>query len=457
MYRQSFALLTSLFFMWGFITVTNDVLINAFRGIFQLSAFQAGLVQFAFFGAYFVISLIYFLLSSLSGQDPINRMGYQNGMAISLLVCGLGCGLFYPAGQAQSYGLFLLALFVLASGVTFLQICANPYAAIMGSPQTASSRLNLAQGFNSLGTTVGPLVAVILIFRVFSTGEATVASVTATYLVYAAIFILMAALIKWAKMPQPESTPLEKGFGVLAHRPLLLGIGAIFFYVGGEVAIGSYLVELFQHPNIGALDQETANYYLAYYWGGAMIGRLMGALSLNHTLAQAKRYAGMALLGIALIAFIYFVTAIKNDAGVFHLHFIPIKGIFLFSLFWLLNFLGFYMGKGDPAFTLSIFSAAVIWLLMLGIFGSGQAAFWSVIAVGLFNSIMWSNIFTLAIRDLGNYTSQGSSLLVMAVVGGALIPPLMGALVDGLGIQWALFLPMLSYIYLFFYGQRVRG
>lgn len=455
MYRRSFALLTSLFFMWGFITVTNDVLINTFKKIFELTAFQAGMVQFSFFGAYFVISLIYFIVSCTTGKDPINRMGYQNGMALSLVVCGVGCALFYPAGQAQSYGLFLLALFVLASGVTFLQICANPYAAIMGSPETASSRLNLAQGFNSLGTTIGPLVAVLLIFRIFSDGQASIDSVTKTYMIYAAIFVLMAVLIKVASMPRPESEPLEKGWAVLKHKQLYLGIGAIFFYVGGEVAIGSYLVDVFMSPNIGALNQETANYYLAYYWGGAMIGRLMGAFSLNQDLSPNKRHAGMMLIGFALAAFIYVVTAIKNQGGVFYFDFIPFGQMLIYTAFIALNYLCFLLGKGNAARTLGVFCLAILALLAIAILGAGQVAFWSVIAVGLFNSIIWSNIFTLAIKGLGKYTSQGSSLLVMAVVGGAIIPLGMGKLVDTWGIQWALLLPAISYLYLLFYSCKV--
>ena len=183
-YKSAFSLLVSLFFMWGFITVMNDILINTFKGIFDLTAPQRALVQFAFFGAFFVVSLIYFLVSSNKGNDPINRIGYKNGMAISLFICGIGCLFFFVAAQMHSYGAFLTALFVLASGVSLLQICANPYATILGTPESASSRLNLAQGFNSLGTTLGPIVGTMLIYKVFSDGVLTVYAVSNTYVAY---------------------------------------------------------------------------------------------------------------------------------------------------------------------------------------------------------------------------------------------------------------------------------
>ncbi|MCP4439085.1 MAG: sugar MFS transporter [Aureispira sp.] len=452
-YPRAFALLTSLFFMWGFITVTNDVLINTFEKIFDLSSFQSGLVQFAFFSAYFVVSLIYFIISSNKGNDPINKIGYKNGMVFSLIVCGLGCLLFYPAAAAKSYLLFLTALFVLASGVTLLQICANPYAAIMGSKESASSRLNFAQGFNSLGTTIGPLIGVVLIFQIFSNGEANVDAVGKTYLIYGIIFLLAAALVKVSKMPTFSNTEqIPKGLEVLKYSHLKWGIVAIFFYVGGEVAIGSYLVKFFQHPDVMGLSQEAANYFLAYYWGGAMIGRLLGAVSLNGNISNNKKYSLMGLISIGIFGFIYLVTSIKNTNGEFYFQFLDFAKVSLFIAFLVLNYLAFLLGRSQPARTLSIFAGIVIILLIMSILGQGQFAFWSIISIGLFNSIMWSNIFTLAIKDLGKYTSQGSSLLVMAVVGGAFIPPLQGLLVDSIGIRLSYLVPIICYAYLVFYG-----
>ena len=453
-YRKSFSLLTSLFFMWGFITVMNDLLINTFKQIFELSTFQAGLVQFAFFGAYFIISLLYFILTNVFAEDPINKIGYKIGMVWSLVICGVGCMLFYPAALISSYSLFLSALFVLASGVTLLQICANPYAAIMGTKESASSRLNFAQGFNSLGTTVGPLLGAILIYRVFSNGDATVDSVGKVYLIYGIVFILAAIIMFFSKMPSfSNNEKIEKGLGILNHKPLIFGVLAIFFYVGGEVAIGSFIIPFAKDVNIMNMSDEKASFFLSYYWGGAMIGRLMGAVSLNNEMSNSKKYALMAVISVAIFIFIYTVTGIKpSDDGGFTWSVIGFDQVFYYLIYMLLNFAAFYFGKGKPALTLAIFSAFVLLLLGISSFGSGEIAFWSLLGIGLFNSIMWSNIFTLAIKDLGKYTGQGSSLLIMAVVGGAIIPPLQGLLVDKIGIQLSFLLPALCYLYLLYYG-----
>ncbi|MCB9235666.1 MAG: sugar MFS transporter [Bacteroidia bacterium] len=453
-YKSAFALLTLLFFMWGFITVMNDVLINTFKEIFELTAFKASLVQFAFFGAFFVISLIYFLISGASG-DPINKIGYKNGMIIGLAGCGLGCALFYPAALMHSYWYFLGALFVLAAGVTILQIAANPYAAILGSSETASSRLNLAQGLNSLGTTVGPLVGVLLIFKVFSAGQQTPESVGKTYLLYAAIFILCAILVGFSKLPPFKNDDfIERGLGALKFRHLALGIIAIFMYVGAEVSIGSFLVTLLGDENVAGMARVDANKYLAYYWGGLMIGRLLGAVSLGEMKDGLKKYLLMSAISLGTFLFIWVITSVKDDQGKFFLEFLSFSQVSLFLGMLSINYLGFFIGKNNPARALSIFALVIIVLLLVASLGAGNLAFWAAIGIGLFNSIMWSNIFTLAIKDLGKYTSQGSSLLVMAIFGGAVIPPIQGLVADSEGIQLSYLVPVACYLYLAWYGWK---
>ena len=436
----------------------DDILISTFKDLLTLSAFQAGLVQFAFFGAYFIISIIYFLISTREGQDPINKIGFKKGMVYSLIICGIGCMLFYPAAQLINYNLFLFALFVLASGVTLLQICANPYAAIMGSPETSSSRLNLAQGFNSLGTALGPLLGAILIYRVFSSGTASVEAVGTTYLLYGAVFWLAAVVVSLSKMPNfRNEEEIEAGGKVFNFPQLRLGIVAIFCYVGAEVAIGSYLIPLAEAPTIMGFSAETASYYLSYYWGGAMIGRLMGAVSLNQNLKSEQRYLYMALIGMGIFAFLYVVTSFKPNAnGVFEWNALSFSEVSLYLLYLGLNYIAFYVGRGKAALTLFVFSLVIILLLLATTFAQGSFAFWSALSIGLFNSIMWSNIFTLAIKDLGKYTGQGSSLLIMAVVGGAFIPPLQGLLVDVVGVQLSYLLPLLCYVYLCYYGFKMN-
>jgi len=451
-YKGAFATLTSLFFMWGFITVMNDVLINTFEGIFNLTAFKTSMIQMCFFGAFFIISLIYFIISSTTGKDPINRIGYRNGMSISLLICGIGCIAFFPAAYSNSYYVFLVALFILATGVTLLQICANPYAALLGKPETASSRLNLAQGLNSLGTTIGPLIGVLLIFRIFSNGEATVESVGKTYLIYGCIFVLFAILVRLTKLPSfINEDKIVPGFSVLKHRHLLFGIFAIFFYVGAEVSIGSWLVKLLQAPKIAGFEKETANYFLSYYWGGLMIGRLLGTISLGDK-TKLKKYLGMAITSLLVFGFIYFITSIKNEGGNFHMEYLSFSNISLFMVFLSINYIGFILGGSLASRSLAVFSFVCIVLLLLVTLGHGEISMWSAISIGLFNSIMWSNIFTLAIKDLGKLTSQGSSLLVMAIVGGAVIPPLQSLVIDNYGVQISYLVPIVSYIYLAFYG-----
>lgn len=452
-YRQPFLVITFLFFMWGFITVMNDVLIASFENIFKLSALQQSLIQFCFFGAFFIVSLLYFLISARSGKDPVNQIGYKNGMAISLTICGIGCLSFYPAAQVGSYAVFLLALFILAAGVTLLQICANPYAALLGAPETASSRLNLAQGLNSLGTTVGPLIGVLLIFRVFSNGEVSSVSVGKTYLFYGGIFLLLALIVRFTSLPLFQNTEkIEKGaLGVLRFRHLRLGAVAIFFYVGAEVAIGSWLYKYLMLDHIAGLSREAANYFLSYYWGGLMIGRLMGTVSLGKAKASTK-YIAMALVSLGVFFFIYFITGIKKDGGNITLELLAFDNVGVFLAFLLLNYIAFIAGKSSPSRSLSIFSAIIIALLLIVILGTGKIAFWALISIGLFNSIMWSNIFTMAIKDLGKYTSQGSSLLVMAVVGGAILPLVQSLIIDNDAVQISFVVPLVSYFYILYYG-----
>ena len=454
-YTKPFITVTFLFFMWGFITVMNDILINTFKGIFDLSAPQRALVQFSFFGAFFVISLLYFIISSTKGKDPINNIGYKNGMAISLLVCGIGCISFYPAAMLHSYTAFLIALFILASGVTFLQICANPYAAILGNPEGASSRLNLAQGFNSLGTTIGPIVGIILIYQVFSSGELTVDSVANTYLVYGAVFILFSFLVSMSKMPafKNEET-IEPGLSVLKQRHLTLGIIAIAFYVGSEVAVGSWIVEFLKEEHIGGLQEAEASYFLSYFWGGLMMGRLIASTSLNSDIPKYQKLIRMIVTAIGVFFLIYIATAIKYEDGAFAFLPLEFSYISLYLILIVIAFLAFTVTFNNPAKTLVVFSSINAALLLIAITTSGKLAFWSIIGTGLFFSIGWSNIFSLAIKGLGKFTSQGSALLVMAIVGGAILPSIQSFIIESANVQLSFIVPLLGMVYLIFYGLK---
>lgn len=436
-YTFPLIVLTTLFFMWGFITCMNDILIPFLRKIFDLSFAEAGLIQSAFFGAYFVVSLIYFLISTRIG-DPIAKIGYKNGVIVGLITAAVGCILFYPAAEAKLYVIFLLALFVLASGIALLQISANPYVALLGPSSSSSGRLNLTQAFNSFGTTIAPVIGGKLIFEAVGGKEnMTADAVKIPYLVLAATLLALAGIIAMAKLPKFTGEKIEKGLGVLKYSHLTLGVIGIFMYVGGEVAVGSWLVNYFE-PLMG-FNEVVASGFVAYYWGGAMVGRFIGAALLTDR-NRNQKIALMATITLIAVVTIYFVTD-----GNLNTAFI-VLGLIIG------NCIAFAIGKSSPPRTLWIFALIVIGLLIVTCFTTGHIAMWSVLAIGLFNSIMFPTIFTLAIKDLGKYTSQGSSLLVMAIVGGAIMAPLMGWVIEKVGFHNGFLFPGLCYLYVLYYG-----
>jgi len=473
-YRTAFIVITSLFFMWGFITVLNDILIPFLKKMFELSRYQSMFVQFAFFGAYFIGSVVYFVISVFWG-DPMSKIGYKNGIIAGLLISAAACAGFYPAADLKVYGYFLGLLFILGLGFTLLQIAANPYVALLGKPETASSRLNLSQAWNSLGTTIAPIIGGYLVFHFFARigtpllntdGQQiltdkglpmTAMGVQLPYLVFAAIFILLAIAVKYTHLPQFISKEkIEKGIGALRYPHLTFGMIAIFVYVGAEVSIGSLFINFARE--VSGLAEITAKSLLAYYWGGLMIGRFLGAISLGENSSSRSMYIKMAVAAVAiyvLISGVVFFESLQSGESFSPASTIPYLG------FMALQFVGFIIGKSRAARMLVVFSLIIIVLLLVTTFAGGSVALWTVIAVGLFNSIMWSNVFTLAIKDLGQHTSQGSSLLVMMILGGAVVPLVQGWFADQMGgYQASFFIPIICYAYLAFYvmkGYQVRG
>ena len=373
--------------------------------------------------------------------------------------------MFYPAAHYKIFGLFLAALFILALGFTLLQIAANPYVALLGPSETASSRLNLSQAFNSLGTTLAPILGGYFVFHFFAkmgeplynkfgnailtdSGEQLSAlGVQLPYLIFAALFIILAFVIKFTKLPKfTSSSSIEKGAGALKHSHLVLGMIAIFMYVGAEVSIGSafinYAGELLGYP-----EMEAKN-FLAFYWGGAMIGRFLGAISLSN-LQKIKKYSLMLATSVLTFLLIYGIIYIESGSS------FEFKRVTPFIIFLILNYIGFVFGKSLPGRTLAIFALVVIGLLTTTLVTNGIVAMWTIVGIGLFNSIMWSNIFTLAIKDLKENTAQGSSLLVMMILGGAIIPVIQGAVADVFnGYHFSFFIPIICYAYLMYYGWK---
>jgi len=400
-YAHPLAVVTSLFFMWGFLTSLNDILIPHLKSIFDLNYSQAVLVQLVFFSAYFLFSIPW--------SRFVNRIGYHWTMVVGLITMACGAFLFLPAASSASYGLFLTALLILAAGITGLQVAANPYVDLLGKPETASSRLNLTQAFNSLGTAIAPKMGGILILSAVPLASTQLAqlapqalqtyrlqqasSVRIPYAVIGAALVLLAIFIGISKLPQIEAATTRIGEkaddSIWMHPNLLFGAIGIFAYVGAEVSIGSFLVNYFGLPEIASLSAKTAAGYVSFYWGGAMIGRFVGA-------ALLRRFKQMSLLVLCTSAAAALVTV----------------------------------------------------SMILG----GHMAMWSILAVGFFNSIMFPTIFTLGVAELGRLTGSGSGILNMAIVGGAVLPLIQGVIADHIGLHHAFFLPVVCYLYILFYG-----
>src|ERR1017187_3279285 len=438
-YRGPFAIMTVLFFMWGFMTVFNDILIPRFKEAFTLDYFQAMLVQFAFFGAYFIGSLLYFVISATTG-DPIARLGYKNGVVVGLLLSAAGGALFWPVGTVPSFLFFLVAFFVVGLGFAMLQIAANPYVTILGPERTASSRLNLAQAFNSVGTTAGPLIGGYLIFQYFAkTGAHGAESVKVPYIAFCIVFLFLAAIFFFTHLPHIGEGKIERGAGVLKHPHVVLGVLAIFMYVGGEVSIGSSIINFLGQKTVAGLDPVEASKYVALFWGGMLIGRFMGAVELS----EMKKVNKQIFLAAIPVAAFMILGSLRGWAVV--RNYLP-----LLALCWLL----FQFGKALAGRTLLIFSATITLSLLVAIIFGGKLAMWCIVGVGLFTSIGWPNIFSLALDQMGVYKSQVSSLLVMAVVGGAILPAILGRVADVWNLQVSFIVPLVAYAYVAFYGWK---
>jgi MFS transporter, FHS family, L-fucose permease len=436
--------MTLLFFLWGFMTVLNDLLIPFLKKHYSLDYFESMLVQTSFFGSYFIGSLVYFIYSTRV-EDPINKIGYKNGIIAGLILSGIGCMIFLPAGILDSYPVFLSGLMFLGFGFTLLQIAANPFVSIAGPPESSSARLNLAQAFNSLGTMLGPLVGGLIIFSYLSGLHA----ISYPYFVAGLIFFLVAVGFYFLPMPAWKNPRrFEKGFSALDFPNLKWGIGAIFCYVGAEVGLGSLIINILGLSEFGGLPESIASDYLSLYWGGLMLGRFGGAIFLGIGNFRRKIFKAVGIMSAAFLL-IFISNLIKG--GIETRHFLT------YLILLALSMAGFLVGRGRSRRTLIVFSTCIIALILIAMFGMGELGMWSIIGIGLFNSIMWPNLFTTSIDGLGKYSSQGSSLLIMAILGGALIPPVMGWMADEYGLRFSLLVPILCYGYIILFASKLSG
>ena len=424
-YKSALIFLTTLFFLWGFITVLVDSLVPRLKDVFEMSYAKTVLVQFAFFTAFFVVSV--------PAGAILSKIGYRKGIVLGLIIMALGCLLFYPAAEFRNFTIFLIGYFTLAGGITVLQVAANPYVALLGSEEGASSRLNLSQAFNSLGTTIAPVVGALFLLsdsvktseeiNALSTLEkvdyyaAEAATVQTPFLLIATFIGILAVVFAFIKLPKVMQESPKGGYlSLLKNKLMLMGALGIFVYVGAEVAIGSFLVNYFDDMNLAIIvvENETmmniANtiastfnktfsnsdpksllgIFIIFYWGGAMIGRFVGAY-LTKIIAPGK--------------------------------------------------------------VLSVFALLAILMIVVSINTQGLLSMWSILAVGLFNSIMFPTIFTLTLEGLGELKAQASGLLCMAIVGGAIIPFVFGSLIDSFGFKTAFILTLICYGYIVYFGK----
>ena len=428
-YINAFALVTSLFFTWGFLTVLVDSPISRFREIFTLSYFESGLVQFAFFGAYFLLSI--------PAGFILTRIGYQKGIILGLTTMAVGCFLFYPAASFRTFGIFMLGYFVLAGGMTILQVAANPYVAALGSEETSSSRLILSQAFNSLGTALAPSVGAIYFLsdKILSKEEielldlesreiyymSEASAVQGPFIFFGCFLLAIAIVFLFIKLPSlMPKTESGTYLDAINQKNLIYGVIGIFFYVGAEVTIGSYLVNYFLDMNlVDSIKNNSIMYSIATFFKHDIF------VLLNN---GDYKYSNKAVFGL-------FVTFYWSGAMVG-------------------RFIGSYLTKIFQAGrVLSFFALINIFLIFLSAISNGLISMWSILAIGLFNSIMFPTIFTLSLNGLGNLKPKGSGLLCTGIVGGAIIPPLYGLLTDFMGFKFSLIVLSLCYLYIANFGR----
>jgi FHS family L-fucose permease-like MFS transporter len=540
--KSALATLVTVFFFWGFIAASNGVFIPFCKTYFNIDQFQSQLVDFAFYGAYYIGALLLFILSSAVKRDILNNWGYKNGIVYGLLLSAIGAFIMFPAtagaeqGQTAVFYFVLVVLFIVGLGFSLQQTAANPFAIALGDPKTGSHRLNLAGGINSFGTTIGPVVVSLIIFgsaswstselaKMINNNEITLITVQWLYVGVGVLFLLAAALFYFSKkLPDLKSdTAFEsankaknllivltliivgcfgyifstysgdavatedleqqrlivlfvalfaviasifianssaskkpEGWGAMKYPQLVLGMLAIFTYVGVEVTIGSNLGELLKKGvgdsglngiGLPVLNDSELGKYISLYWGGLMIGRWVGAITVFNPSKGLKKALQIIVPYIAL-GVIVLVNSIKYTFST--------NEILFFSVCIAVQILGFFYAKDNPVNTLKTFSLLGVIAMLIGLFSSGNMALFAFLSGGLFCSIMWPCIFTLSIAGLGKYTSQGSAFLVMMILGGAIIPPVQGKLADVFNIQSSYWIAVACFAYLVFYAFRTK-
>jgi MFS transporter, FHS family, L-fucose permease len=456
---SQFGTLITVFFFWGFVAASNDILIPVFKKAFDLSQAQSQLVSFAFYVAYTVGSIIYILVSKILGDDLLNKIGYKNGIALGLIISAIGTLLFYPAANNASFTLMITGLFIVGLGFSLQQIAANPLAIVIGDPKTGSQRLNMAGGVNNFGTTIGPLLVSFAIFGSVANGstEASIESVKTPYLILGIAFVLVAVFFKFSSIPNKiEAIPVSEDKTAIvssdrksafSYPQLILGMIGIFVYVGVEVSTASNLPEyMTQKMNVGT---DKIAPFISLYWASLMMGRWTGAVGAFDVSKGAKDALKFVMPYLAFGVFLTVNAIAQHDISMFY----------VYGLVIIIMIMGDIMSKGSPARMLLIFSTLGMTATLIGMFTTGMVSVFAFTSVGLFCSTLWPCIFTLGVSGLGKHTNQGSSLLIMMIMGGGIISILQGLLAadNVLGIQYSYIIGVVCFAYLAFYAIKSKS
>ncbi|MGQ9847199.1 MAG: MFS transporter [Bacteroidales bacterium] len=451
---SGFITLISVFFFWGFVAASNDILIPVFKENLNLQQWQSQMVSFAFYVAYTVGSLVYFLISRSSKEDILNKIGYKNGISLGLLISAVGTLLFYPAAQLVSFPLMITGLFIVGLGFSLQQIAANPLTINIGDPKKGSQRLSLAGGINNLGTTIGPLLVSFAIFgsiSVSTTNTASIENIKIPYLILGMAFIIVALIFKFSSVPNKinqestkinYNTKIEDDKKIFSYPQLWLGMIGIFVYVGVEVSTASNLPE-FLRQHVGITTDKVAP-FVSLFWASLMIGRWTSSVEVLNLKNSIKAIMRIVMPYLAFGVFLLVNKIANHDITQFYYYAFVIVVLIFADI----------LSKGNPARQLFIFSFLGITALLIGILSDGLVSAYAFISVGLFCSTLWPCIFTIAISGLGKHTNTGSSLLIMMIMGGGIISLIQGALASNnlLGIQWSYLVGVCCFAYLAFYG-----
>ncbi|HSU50564.1 MAG TPA: MFS transporter [Segetibacter sp.] len=465
--------LITVFFFWGFVAASNDILIPVFKEKLQLEQWQSQMISFAFYFAYTIGAVLYLIISKTIGGDILNKIGYKNGIALGLVISTIGALLFYPAAETASFALLITGLFIIGLGYSLQQTAANPLAVIMGDPRTGSQRLSLAGGVNNFGTTIGPVLVSLAIFGSVTSDTAKIADIGAVktpYLILGVLFLLVALIFKFSSIPNKivseeeapvASTPTDVASPLIAparknslsYGQLVLGMVAIFIYVGVEVSTASNLPE-FMKQHVKTADglpfpTESIAPFISLYWASLMMGRWtssVGAFDISNGLKSVLRF----LMPYLAFGVFLLINKLANH---------DITPFYIYSLIIIALILGDFLSKGNPATQLLIFSTFAIIALLIGIFSTGLTSVYAFTSVGLFCSTLWPCIYTLAIAGLGKHTGEGSNFLIMMIMGGGVISLLQGYLAKDslLGIQWSYIVGVACFAYLAFYAIRAKS